>query len=217
LNALEAALRLKGEGDAVTALAYGEQPAEVALYQARAKGANRAMWVRGPALREVDAGVVAKVIERAIARVGAVEVVALGATVLDADLGQVGARLAQALGWAFVPGAWALEQAKGRVRAVQPGPEGFRRVEADGPVVATLVADCNKPRLAPAAQIINVHAEARAVEVIQLADLGLDEGDLGASAKVLGEAFPPERTWGKRAEGGLETVAREIAATLPVR
>lgn len=90
-------------------------------------------------------------------------------------------------------------------------------MEAAGPIVATVVADCNKPQLAPAAQIINVYAEARAVEVIELADLGLDEHELGASARVLGEAFPPERTWGKRVEGGVEAAAREIAATLPVR
>jgi len=217
LNALEAALRLNGEGDTVTALAYGDEPAEAVLYQARAKGANRAEWVRGPGLRGADAGVVTKVIERVVARLGRVEVVTLGASVLDADLGQVGARLAQALGWAFVPEAWGFEQADGRVRAVQQRPDGFRRVEADGPVVATIVADCNKPRHAPAAQIINVYAEAQAIEVIEPADLGLDESDLVSSTRVLGEQFPPERTWGKRVEGGVEAAAREIAATLPVR
>lgn len=217
LNALEAALRLRDEGATVTALAYGDQRAEAALYDARTRGADRALWVRGPALARADAGAVTKVVERVAARLGEVDVVALGAVALDADLGQVGARLAKALGRAYLPDVWALERGAGTVRAILAGSGGFRRVEADGPVVATVALDSCQPRYAPAAQIISVYAEAKPVEVIELSDLELDEADLAPAARVRGEAYPAERTWGKRVEGSMEAAAREIAASLPVR
>jgi electron transfer flavoprotein beta subunit len=216
-NALEAALRLAGEAGSVIALAYGDTQAEAALYLARTRGAARAVWVRAPALKDADAGIVTKVIERAVAHMGGVDVVALGAEVLDADLGQVGARLAKALGWAFLPEAWTLEGGNGTVRAVRRGLGGFRRFEAEGPVVATVTLDSNRPRLAPAARIIGVYAEAQAIEAVEPKELGLDEADLTPSTQVRGEAFPPERTWGQRVEGSVEAAAREMAAALMVR
>ena len=101
-NALEAALRLS---DTVTAVSIGDAPAEDALRQARAIGASRAMLVRDAALKSADASVMTTVLQRLVHHLDGADLMLLGAEVVDADLAQLGPRLAMALGWPFVEGA----------------------------------------------------------------------------------------------------------------
>lgn len=215
LNALEAVLRLDAAGGSATALAWGGAPAEEALYQARAMGASRALLVREASLTVADAGALTRVVLRALEHLGRADLVVLGADVLHADLAQVGPRLAAALDCAFLSGALSLEAADGGVRVVVRSGAGYRWLEAGLPAVVSVQRDANQPRYAPAGSIIRVYSEPSAVEVVSLADLGLDPEALTLQAVVRGESFPPERTLGERAEGGADAVVRRIAALLP--
>lgn len=218
LNALEAGLALAASGAAeaptVTAVSYGGPEAEEALRQALARGASRALWVQAPELRQADASALVRVLVRVRERRGPADLVLLGAEVADADLAQVGARLAATLGRPFVEAAWQVQAADQRVQAVVKAPAGYEAVEADLPAVVSVARDCNRPRYAPAPAIISVYSRASAVEACSLADLGLSEAELRPLVEVTGTAIPPERELGKQLEGTPEELAQALASAL---
>jgi len=258
-NALEAALRLS---DTVTAVSIGDAPAEDALRQARAIGASRAMLVRDAALKSADASVMTTVLQRLVHHLDGADLMLLGAEVVDADLAQLGPRLAMALGWPFVEGAQeifvqghgvhAITRPRVSVRRPAPAPpfadppprfrsqtrrerggqekargpeesagarqtDGFHQIEADLPAVISVARDSNKPRYAPGARLVNVYQANDVVEILTAADLGLSEADLAPLTERRGESFPPEREFGKVAEGSLDEIAGRVMDVLRKR
>lgn len=207
-NALEAALRLGGE---VKVAAIGAGPAEQVLRDARAMGARRALLVNDPALGEADAFVLTNVLGHALDHLGGADLVLCGAECLDADLGQVGPRLAEGLGRPFIAGAHQVEVLAGAVRAVVAREGRFVQVEADLPAVVSVARDSNKPRYAPGKNLINIYSDAGAVETVTTKALGIDPSELAPLTEARGEAFPPEREPGKRLEGD---VAGQLADIL---
>ncbi len=211
-NALEAALSLAAESDTVVAIALGDAPAEDALRQARALGAGRALLVRDAALKNADAAVVTMTLQRLVSHLDQVKLILLGAKVLDADLAQVGPRLAAALNWPFIEDVHHVEVAEGAVvRAIAPQSGGFHTLEADLPAVVSLAPHSNKPRYAPGAQIINTYQDKHAVETHTTTDLQFSESELTPLTEPRGESFPPEREPGKQLEGTSDEVARQLA------
>lgn len=206
-NALEAALRLGGE---VTVAAFGGAPDEQLLREARAMGASRAIHLNDPALAMADALVLANVLARVVQHLGQVDVIVTGAEALDSDLAQVGPRLAEALGRPFIGEARELTLEGAALQAIVARGRAFHRLETDLPVVASIARDSNRPRYAPAAAIITFFSDAKALEVLSLADLGLDGADLQPVTEPRGESFPPERTLGRRLEG--DVVAQLIGS-----
>jgi electron transfer flavoprotein beta subunit len=216
--ALEAGLRLADHGHHLAAIAYGGPPAQDVLYDARAKGAHRALWVDDAALTEADGAVIARVAAGALNHLGGADLALLGADVLDADLAQVGPRLAAALGWALVEAAWEVTaNAEGRLRAVVAGAGGYRALEASLPAVISVAADSHAPRYAPAPSIIRVYQELAAVERLAPESLALDTAALAPRVTRRGESFPPERTLGRRLEGDAAAQAAEVAELLRTR
>ncbi len=213
-NALEAALQLAGAEGSVTAVAWGAQPGLDALQQARATGAGRAIWVSLADVPALDALGLTKLLQSVITHGGPVDLVLFGAEVLDADLGQVAARLAAALDWPFVENACAARALpEGGLALVVPARDGqYRSLGVDTPAVATVARDSNKPRFAAAPQIISVYQDPSAVEHVTLADLGLSLADLAPVTTVRGESFPPERTLGQMVAG--EGAVRQLAEAL---
>jgi electron transfer flavoprotein alpha/beta subunit len=100
------------------------------------------------------------------------------------------------------------------VHAVVGGPEGYRWVEANGPVVATVARDSNRPRFAPAARIITVYSTPDAVETVTLEALGLSEAALKPLTERRGESFPPERELGAILQGTEAETAQRVAGEL---
>ncbi len=200
-NALEAALRL---GGTVTAVALGGAPAEDYLRLARAMGAQRAVQIKAPAT--ADAGAVVSILQNALEHIGAADVIVLGDEVLDADLAQVGPRLAgdRERGWAFIAHAHALTVDGAVVRATVRTPDGFHQVEADLPAVISIAADSNKPRYAHGRDIMRFYKAADAVEVLEV------EG-VESSVEARGESYPSERELGVRLSGAVKDMARQVA------
>jgi electron transfer flavoprotein beta subunit len=211
-NALEAALAAAGDTHTVTAVAYGGPPAEEVLRDALAMGAARAVWVREPALQTAEAAVLTGVLRCLAEYVGGADVLVFGADVLDADLAQVAPRLAAALEGAFIEPVHQIKIGTGTVQAIVAGGEGYRRVEAQRPVIAAVARDSNRPRYAPAGRIITAHSTPDALEVVTLADLGVSE--LTPLTEVRGETFPPEREMGVVMEGTEAETAARVAEAL---
>ena len=212
-NALEAALALAGTDGHVSAVALGGEPALEILRMARAAGAGRAIRIATAEAPALDPLGVTAVLQHMITHVGGVDLVLLGADVLDSDLAQVGPRLAAALGWPFADHAYqATALAEGGLGLVVSAPNGFRLIGVDLPAVASIARDSNKPRFAPAAQIITVFGDPDSVETMTLADLGLDPAGLAPATAARGESFPPERTLGQIVQG--DDGMRQFAETL---
>ena len=213
-NALEAALGAVGADGSVTVAAIGDEPALDALRMARAAGAGRAICVAPRTGLALDAGGFTQVLQQLVAHLGGVDLVLLGAEVLDADLAQVGPRLASALDWPFVERAYqASVLPDGGLGLVVADSDGaYRLLGVDGPAVATVAVDSNKPRFAPAAQIITLYTNPEAVECLALAELGLDAAEVAPATVMRGESFPPERTLG-HVVGGQDAV-RQLAEAI---
>lgn len=172
--ALELAMGLGGETVAVT---LGPEAAQAALIFALARGAARAVHVLDPdevrRMPESVAGALGEAI-----RTLTVDLVLCGERTIQAGTGEVGPRLAEALGWPQVTGAVAMEVAGMVLRAQRRLPGGARQVvETPLPAVVCVEARASEPRY------VSVLARARAaalpVEVIQA------PGREGSSVRLL--------------------------------
>lgn len=210
-NALEAALRL---GASVTAVAIGDAPADEAVRWARALGAARAMRVSDPALVNADASAFVVVLQHLLTHIGGADLIMLGAEVVDSDLAQIGPRLAQALGWPFIPGAHQITLAGRTLNAIVPRDGLFHNAAAEIPAVVAVARDSNQPRYAHGREVINTFKAKEAVEVLTLADLHLTEAEVAPLVEVRGQAFPPERELGRRLEGAPEDAARQVVEVI---
>ncbi len=241
--ALEAALRIKDAALAgprpshdveVIVIPRSPLPNDDVLRQALATGADRAIYLTGDGFDEADDAVMARVLAAAVERLGGADgstelaetLVLTGTTTLDTRQGQLGPRLAEALGWPQIVGAWQVEMADGQVRAVRQTPSlpvggdrggDYVTVEADLPAVVTVLPGSLKSRYPDGARLINVYRGvgkvAEGLEQWDVADL-VDVESLKPLLERRGQDFPPERERGARASGTPEEMAQEVASAL---
>jgi len=232
--ALEAALRIKDStGAEVVALPRSLLPDDDVLRQALSRGADRAIYLVGQVANlPYDDAAMACVLAAAVERLGGADLILTGATTLDTGQGQLGPRLAEALGWPQIIGAWQVriqrvsESAKGTVQAVRRaspslvgGTErsaGYVTVEADLPTVVTVAPGALKLRYPDGARLINVYRAKDAVERWDVSDL-VSESALQPLLEKRGREFPPERERGVRLSGTPEEMAQALAETLRQR
>ena len=221
--ALEAALRIKDVArsqetpDAeVVALPRTPLPDDDVLRQALSTGADRAVYLTGDGLQDADDAVMARVLTVAVGRLGGADLVLTGATTLDSGQGQLGPRLAEALGCPQIVGAWAVETADGRVQAVLKNGTGYVTVEADLPAVVTLLPGMLKLRYPDGVRLIDVYRAPDAVEHWDVSDL-VDEEMLRPLLEERGQNFPPERERGVHVSGSPEEMAQALADALRQR
>jgi electron transfer flavoprotein beta subunit len=215
--ALEAALQIRdGNGTEVIVLPRGLLPDDDVLRQALAAGADRAIHLVGRVVNpSYDDAVTARVLAAAVGRLGA-DLILAGATTLDTGQSQLGPRLAEALGWPAIVGAWQVTAADGKVRAVARQESEYVTVEADLPAVVTVAPGALKLRYPDGARLINVYRQADAVESWDAGEL-VDEAALQPLIEKRGQDFPPERERGARLEGAPEEMAQALANALEAR
>jgi len=103
LPALEAALHIKAKmKGTVTAVSMGPGVSAEALTEALAMGVDRTILVSDPALKESDTLVTARVLARAIKRLGSFDLLMFGTRTADSDTGQVGPQTSAVLDIPFV-------------------------------------------------------------------------------------------------------------------
>jgi electron transfer flavoprotein beta subunit len=215
--ALEAALRIKDVANSeVVAFLRAPLPDDDVLRQALSAGADRAVYLTGEGFRDADDAVMARVLAAAVGRLGGVDLVLTGTATLDAGQGQLGPRLAEALGWSQIVGCWAVETADGRVQAVLKDGTGYVTVEADVPAVVTMLPGTLDLRYPDGVRLINVYRTPDAVEHWDVGDL-VDEEMLQPLLEKRGQDFPPERERGVRVSGTPEEMAQALADALRQR
>ena len=226
--ALEAALRFKdATGAEVVALPRSPLPDDDVLRQALATGADRAIYLVGLVGNLPYAGdaVMAAVLAAAVEKLGGADLILTGTTTLDTGQGQLGPRLAEALDWPQIVGAWQVKTANGRVQAVihssslpvgGDGEGSYVTIEADLPAVVTILPGALKPRYADGVRLINVYRAEDAVERWDVNEL-VDEAALQPLLERRGQDFPPERERGARVSGTPEEMAQAAADVLRQR
>ncbi|MGD8997306.1 MAG: hypothetical protein PVH80_04310, partial [Anaerolineae bacterium] len=216
--ALEAALRIKDVSDAEVVVVSGRpEPYDDTLRRGLAMGADRAIYLSGEAFKDADDAVVVRVLKAVIERLGGADLVLAGATTLDTDQAQLGPRLAEALGWPQIVGAWSVEAANGHLHAVRRDGDQYVLVETDLPATVTVQPGSLKPRYADGVRLINIYrGEGEMAEALEQWDVAglLAPDQLTAPLESRGRDFPPERKRGERVEGTPEEMARTVADAL---
>lgn len=207
--ALEEAIRLKEkQGGDVTVVTFGPDRAQQALREALARGATKALHVKGEA-SDADSLGIAKVLAAAIRSVPH-DVVFLGKQGVGTDNALVGPMVAELLGYPQVNVVTHLEVGEGTLTAHREIEGAEEVIEAPLPAIVTAQKGLNEPRYASLKGIMA--AKKIAIDTKSVADLGLDEGDvLNQRVVVTKLELPAEKSGGRKIDGSdAAAAAQEI-------
>jgi electron transfer flavoprotein beta subunit len=216
--AVEEAIRIKEKlGGKVTLLAIGPERAKEALKDQLAHGADEAIHIVDPAFDGSDAYATAKILAKAIAKVGHYDLIFAGWKGVDQDAGQVPIILAEMLGLPHLSFVTKFEiSADGKSAKGEHEIEGGREVlECPLPAVVTAQKGLNEPRYASLKLIMAV--KKKIIPEWKLADLGLDASEVGtpgALIETVGLTLPPPRKAGRIIPGDAPTAAKEVVRLL---
>ncbi len=197
--ALEEAIRLKekGGGD-VTVLSFGPDRVQQALRECLARGATKALHVKGDA-GDADSLGIAKVLAAAIKSVPH-DVIFLGKQGVGTDNSLVGPMIAELLGYPQVNVVTHLEVGDGKLTAHRELEGAEDVVEATLPAIITAQKGLNEPRYASLKGIMA--AKKIAIDVKSVADLGLSDDDVvNQRVRVAALELPPEKSGGRKIDG----------------
>jgi electron transfer flavoprotein beta subunit len=201
-NAVEEALRLKGDSDAeVVVVSMGPEKAADSLRKALAMGADRAVLVSDAAAVGSDLVATSKVLAKALERESA-DLVLFGQQASDADGALLWAAVAERLRLPVVSQAAELTLQDGTLRVKRQTEFGYDVIEAPLPAVVAVSDAINEPRYPSLKGIMG--AKKKPSDVVSLAELGLDGGDAGeagSKTEVLALSEPPARGDARKIEG----------------
>jgi electron transfer flavoprotein beta subunit len=211
--AIEAALRLRDNGDEIIALSVGEARADDALREALAMGCDAATLLSDPAFKDADVAAVTRILAAAVEKLGGADLIVAGREAGDTSAGQVGPRLAESLGYAQVTDAYTLTRGADGLQATRRWGQGYAAVEVETPAVISVAPEAFVPRYAHGARIMNAYREWD-VPVWNAADLNLDGADLKPILVFRSETFPPPLETGETFRGDAAGVAQDVVMAL---
>jgi len=153
--ALEESVRIKEkQGGKVTAVAAGSAKLKDTIKEALAIGADEAVILTDPAFQGSDTMGSARLLAKAIEKVGDYDLILLGDGSADNYSGQVPPRLAELLNLPQVGAVREMEVVDNKVRAVRDLEDALEVVEVDLPAVVSVTSELNIPRLPPLSAIL---------------------------------------------------------------
>lgn len=182
--ALEEAVRIKEKhGGKVVAVAAGSPKLKDTIKEALAIGADEAVILTDAAFQDSDAMGSARLLAKAVAKIGEYDLILLGDGSADNYSGEVPPRLAELLGLPQVTSVREIEVLDGRVRAVRDLEDALEVVEVDLPAVLAVTSELNTPRLPPLSAILK--AGRKPLHVWGPGDVGVTGEEVGAAAAVV--------------------------------
>lgn len=207
--ALEEAIRLKeSRGGDVTVVTFGPDRAAHALRECLARGATKALHIKGDSV-DADSLGVAKVLAAAI-RTLPHDLVLLGKQGVGTDHGLVGPMVAELLGYPQVNVVTHLELGDGKLTSHREIEGAEEVIECSLPAVVTAQKGLNEPRFASLKGIMA--AKKIPIDAKSVADLGLSDGDVfNQRMTVVALETPPEKSGGRKIDGAdANAAAQEI-------
>jgi electron transfer flavoprotein beta subunit len=193
-NALEEALRLKGDSDTeVVVVSLGPAKAADSLRKALAMGADRALLVSDDGAAGSDLVATSRVLASALERESA-DLVLFGQQASDSDGAVLWAAVAERLQRPVVSQAAELSLQDGTLSVKRQTEFGYDVIEAGLPAVVAVSDAINEPRYPSLKGIMG--AKKKPFDTVSLAELGVDPGeagDAGSKTEVLALSEPPSR------------------------
>ncbi len=182
-NAMEEAVKIKEKlGDAkITVVAKGSDKLQQGILEPLAMGADEAVLLTDPAFAGSDSVGTAKILAKAIEKIGSYDLVLLGEGSTDNYSGVVGSALAELLDLPEITYVRELEVEDGKIKAVRNMEESFEVMEASLPALVTVTQEINAPRLPKFMAIRKAGAKPR--HEWGPADMGLATEEVGEKGK----------------------------------
>src|SRR5437899_11653441 len=193
-NAVEEALRLKGDSDAeVVVVSLGPAKAADSLRKALAMGVDRAVLISDDGAAGSDLVATSKVLAEALERERA-DLVLFGQQASDSDGAVLWAAVAERLRRPVVSQAAELSVDGGTVHVKRQTEFGYDVIETALPAVVAVSDAINEPRYPSLKGIMG--AKKKPQETLSLAELGVEAeraGEAGSRTTVVGLGAPPAR------------------------
>ncbi len=193
LHALEAALMIKDERDAyVSVLTMGPPQAEDALKNAVAMGADDAILLSDRAFAGSDTWATSYTLANGIKKIG-FDLIICGKQAIDGDTAQVGPGIAEVLNIPHIAYVGKIDKInENRITVHRLMDDSYDVVEADFPVLLTVVKELNIPRLPS----LKGKMRAKKIQVRRLSneDMDLEKHNIGlpGSPTQVKNIFAPE-------------------------
>jgi len=183
-------------GGRTTVLSMGPAKAEEALREAIAMGCSDGVLLSSRAFAGSDTWATSYALSKAIARIGAYDLILCGERATDGDTGQVGPGLAERLGIPQVTFAIGLELADKKLRARRVLDDLFEVLDVRLPALVTVVKQINEPRFPGMRNVLK--AKKAQITRWTAADIGADLTQTGfdGSPTTVIKVWPPERRGG---------------------
>ncbi|MFA9558666.1 electron transfer flavoprotein subunit beta [Evansella sp. AB-rgal1] len=210
--AIEEAIQLREEhGGEVTLVTVGDEESEKQLRTGLAMGADKAVLIEDEDVEDGDAYSTQAMLA-AFFKDQEVDVILTGNVAVDGGSGQVGPRLAEALGINHVTSIVKLE-IDGGVATVERDVEGDQEIiEVKLPLLVTAQQGLNEPRYPSLPGIMK--AKKKPLDTLDLDDLDLEEEDVEGKTKTVDRYLPPAKEAGKILEGELDDQVKELVSLL---
>lgn len=211
--AIEEAIQVRdAHGGEVTVLTMGGEDAEKQLRTALAMGADKAVLINiEDDVEELDQFTAAHIISEYLKDKNA-DLILAGNVAIDGGSGQVGPRVAEALGINYVTTITSLE-IDGTTVTIKRDVEGDTEIlETSLPLLVTAQQGLNEPRYPSLPGIMK--AKKKPLDEVELDDLDIDEDDVEAKTETLEIYLPPKKEAGKVLEGELADQVKELVQLL---
>jgi electron transfer flavoprotein beta subunit len=209
-NALEEGVRLKEKtGGKVFAVSVGPETLEETIKEALAMGADEAILVTAPELGDTESARAAQLLAGAIKKMEEFDLILLGEGSADNYSGQVGPRLAEILDLPQITYARSLEVDGRKIRAVRSLEDFLEEVEAELPVLISVVSEINEPRIPAVTQILRAGRKPK--KILKPADISLKIAE-GRMVETLTNLAPVQERKGILFKEGLKDLPGLVQA-----
>lgn len=182
--ALEQAVRIKEQGGGkVTVVAAGSDKLKETIKEALAMGADEAFILTDPAFKDSDAMGSARLLAKAITKIGRYDLILLGDGSTDNYSSEVPSRLAELLGLPQIGTVREIEALNGTLRVTRDLENALEVVEIDLPAVVAVTSELNTPRLPPLSAILK--AGRKPLHEWSSDDVGISTDEVGPDASVV--------------------------------
>lgn len=175
---LEAALRIKDKnGSHVTVLTMGPPQADLALREALAMGADRAILLTDRAFAGADTWATSSALAGALKNID-FDLIIAGRQAIDGDTAQVGPQIAEHLGLPSVTYVEEIEAYDKAIVVKRAFEDGYQKLKVQTPCLITALKELNDSRYMNVQGIFEAFDEGK-IEIWNVSNIEVEESNLG--------------------------------------